>query len=141
MSPADQPFRVVSDDDIDPRWAVLAAVLLLTTVLTFRAGVEARALRQPPATAQAELRSALVAYQAATGRGPTSLGELVASGLLTRIPPDPTTGRSDTWRLIWTNLGSRLAKEASSEGSPEAPGERWIADVAPGSEPVAATSS
>jgi general secretion pathway protein G len=34
---------------------------------------------------------------------PQSLDDLVAAGYLKRMPTDPTTGRSDTWVLEWSD--------------------------------------
>ncbi len=46
------------------------------------------------------LRDGLSHFAKKLGRYPTSLEEMVTSGIIPAIPPDPVTGETDTWRLI-----------------------------------------
>ena len=54
------------------------------------------------------LREAIDQYNADNVRYPASLQELVDEGYLREIPPDSSTGRPDTWVLIWEPHGAGI---------------------------------
>ncbi|MEJ5210575.1 MAG: prepilin-type N-terminal cleavage/methylation domain-containing protein [Burkholderiales bacterium] len=78
----------------------------------------------------AGLRDALDKYHADTGRYPDSLEELVTRKYLRAIPPDPLTGRSDTWIPVPPqdpNLGAvyDVKSGAPGRGSDNTPYGEW----------------
>ena len=92
------PFLPLSVRDMH---RALAVLLLLTTLWGNTACSHRQQLRK-----EASLREELSVLRGEIGqftldhrRAPTSLSEVVSSGYIKQIPPDPFTGRNDTWRI------------------------------------------
>ena len=87
---------------------------------TLNAGTEARFER-----AAAILDEAIARFEAARGRRPSAAGELVASGLLEALPPDPAGGRwviGADGRARSTRHERRIGRAAPLGTLPPAPG-------------------
>ena len=54
------------------------------------------------ATDVATMRAIVGQYTLDIGKRPQSLDELVKAGYIKEIPPDPLSGRTDTWVLEWS---------------------------------------
>ena len=79
---------------------VLAFLLLLTIgfvniACSTRQRRDEESLRETLVLLRAEISQFTLDHQ----RAPTSLAELVSSGYMKQIPPDPFTGRNDSWRI------------------------------------------
>ena len=55
------------------------------------------------ATDVATLRAIVGQYTLDNGKRPQSLDELVDAGYIKKVPPDPLSGRTETWVLEWSN--------------------------------------
>ncbi len=78
--------------------AIVAMLLALAVPRYFRS-VE----RSKEATLQQDLsvmRDALDKFYADAGRYPDALDDLVTKRYMRKIPPDPITGRADTWQVL-----------------------------------------
>lgn len=76
------------------------------------------------------LRSCMDSYEDSFGARPSSLQQLVQQGYLLRVPLDPFTGSSETWRLERSTQGSRreildVRSGSTALGSNGIPYNRW----------------
>jgi general secretion pathway protein G len=67
------------------------------------------------------MRSIFSQYTLDHEKRPQSLDELVSAGYIKKIPPDPMSGRTDTWVLEWSDdpktpgmVGIRSAVESKN---------------------------
>jgi len=80
------------------------------------------------------LRDVIDQYFTDKGQYPASLDELVASGYLRKIPPDPMTGSSETWIPSFEPLSEDDVSEGDEGDQQAAPG---VTDVRSGATGVA----
>ncbi|HZS99259.1 MAG TPA: hypothetical protein VFA40_20915 [Terriglobales bacterium] len=79
--------------------AWLAAKVFVPNYVTSPRENRERTLRQDLFT----MNQILNQYTLENHKNPQSLDDLVAGGYLKKIPTDPSSGRSDTWVLEWSD--------------------------------------
>ncbi|WP_269433240.1 type II secretion system protein [Halopseudomonas litoralis] len=80
--------------------ALAVIALLLTLVAPGYLNQEARAREEALRYNLHMLRKTLDDFHADKGRYPEKLDDLLSNKYLRAIPPDPMTGRNDSWKLI-----------------------------------------
>ena len=77
---------------------LIASKVIFPSYVTSPREARARVL----ATDLATMRALVGQYTLDIGKRPQSLDELVKAGYIKKIPPDPLSGRTDTWVLEWS---------------------------------------
>jgi general secretion pathway protein G len=94
------------------------AAVVLFTLLSAAVGCSHREQLRKEASLRESLvvlRSEITQFTLDLQRPPASLSELVASGYLKRIPPDPFTGKNDTWRTQMSSDDKQLEVHSGSD--------------------------
>lgn len=96
---------------------VIAAAALLTMLCADLGCAHREQLRKEASLRESLvlLRSQIKLFTEDHERPPTSLSELVYAGYLRRIPTDPFTGKSDTWRTQKSAAGEHLEVRSGSD--------------------------
>ena len=78
---------------------LIASEVIFPRYVTSPREARARVLAANVTTIRAVVRQ----YTLDIGKRPHSLDELVRAGYIKKIPPDPLSGRTDTWVLEWSD--------------------------------------
>jgi len=89
------------------KYAVLGGAFVVLGVFTaaiLRPGDSPRKAREQTLEQDLfTLREIVSQYTLDNHRRPQSLNDLVSAGYLKGLPIDPTTGRNDTWVVVWSH--------------------------------------